>query len=221
MLACLGCGTMPACAEEEIQLGHNAAGQLKVRVDYEQPFALPVSPFPGMPGYATGEVGFHSAALDEPANDFFQVSAAADFRFVLVAKDPGMEVWNDHGSAYMNVGESFLLGTAPFDTHPVWDLVSSAPGQSYSLTLKVRDLNGIYTESDPVVLGFTPVPPVLAIKPAAPGFMTISWAPTGPGLVLQGSRTLAPTGWTNLPSGATNPVTLPVTVPAQFYRVAQ
>jgi hypothetical protein len=219
MAVCIGSSASPARAEDEMNVGHSAAGQLKVQVDFEQPLGLPVSVFPGSPGYATGEVGFHSAPSDDPANDFFQLSPAPDLRFILVAKDPEIEVWNDHGSAYMAVGESFFCGTAPFDTHPLWNLVSGRPGVSYSLTLKLHDVNGVYSDSDPIVLTFTPEPPLLAIKPAAPGFVTISWEPATPGLVLQFSPALLPAAWTNAPSGATNPVTFKISTPARFYRL--
>jgi hypothetical protein len=93
MAACIGSTASPARAEDEMNVGHNAAGQLQVQVDFEQPLGLPVSVFPGSPGYATGEVGFHSTPLDDPTNDFFQLSPAADLRFSLVARDPEMEVW--------------------------------------------------------------------------------------------------------------------------------
>src|SRR5947209_7504326 len=81
-----------ATAEEEITIGRSAAGQLKVDIDFAQPLELPVSAFSGFGiyGYATGEVGLHSAAQDEPTNDFFQLSTAGYFRFILLAKDPGM-----------------------------------------------------------------------------------------------------------------------------------
>jgi hypothetical protein len=208
----------PALAEEEISVGHNAAGELKIQINFPLPLRLPVSVFPGMPGYVTGELGLHSAAVDDPGNDFFQLSPAADFRFILVGKDAGMEVWNDTGSAYMVAGDSFFIGTAPFDTHPLWDIVTGTPGRSYSLTIKVHDLNGIYADSAPFVLSFTPDPPVLTITPASRGFVTISWAPDTPGFVLQFKTTLS-APWSNAPSGAANPVTVPTPSPARLYRV--
>jgi len=52
------------------------------------------------------------------------LSPDADFRFVLVAKDAGMEVGSDHGSGYMGVGDLFYIGNPLFDTHPIWDLVN-------------------------------------------------------------------------------------------------
>jgi len=202
-------------------ISRSAAGQLQVGIDFAQPSRLPVSVFPGMPGYATGEMGLHSAAFDEPTNDLFQLSPEADCRLILVAKDPGIEVWNDHGSAFMEVGEEFYIGTAPFDTHPLWNIVHGQPGDSYSLTLKVRDLKGVYADSAPFVLSFTPDPPVLNLTAAAPGFLTLSWTPDTSGFVLQVSPTLSPAAWTNAPSGAANPVTLPMSAATGFYRVSR
>lgn len=200
-------------------IGHNALGQLKVQIGFDQPLGLPVSVFPGWPGYATGEVGFHSAAFDQPTNDFYQLSSTSELRFILLAKAPGMEVLNDHGSAYMTVGESFFIGPPAFDTHPLWDLVRGQIGVAYPLTLQIHDMNGIYTDSEAIVLNFTPAPPLLAIQKAAPGFVTISWSPDTPGLVLQFSATLNPPAWTNAPSGSNNPVTLPASSTTGYYRL--
>src|SRR5689334_9678599 len=100
---------LPAGAEEEILVGRSPAGQIKVDVGFTPPLELPVSACPGISGYVTGELGIHSTLLDDPGNGFFQLSTAADFRFLLLAKDPGMEVWNDTGSGYMGVGETFFI----------------------------------------------------------------------------------------------------------------
>ena len=61
--------------------------------------------------------------------------------------------------------------------------------------------------------------PTLLIGPAAPGFATISWTPATPGFVLQSSPTLTPPAWNNVASGATNPITVPATLPTKFYRL--
>ncbi len=63
--------------------------------------------------------------------------------------------------------------------------------------------------------------PTLLIIGGAPGFATISWTPATPGFVLQVSPSLTPPAWTNAPSGATNPVTIPASLPARFYRLNQ
>ena len=130
-----------------------------------------------------------------------------------------MEVWNDHGSAFMQPGESFFIGPPIFDTHPVWNLVKGAPGNSYSLTLRIEDVNGIYTDSEPFVVSFTPEPPVVRITPAGPGLITISWNPTAPGLVLQVAQSLESSAWTNAPSQGTTPITIPISAEAQFFRL--
>ena len=61
--------------------------------------------------------------------------------------------------------------------------------------------------------------PTLQIVPAAPGFATVSWTPPTPGFVLQEALSLSATNWSNSASGAANPVTVPATLPARFYRL--
>lgn len=62
--------------------------------------------------------------------------------------------------------------------------------------------------------------PTLTIAKGAPGFANISWTPaTGTNWVLQERLSLTSGNWTNAPSGATNPITVPATVPAKFYRL--
>ena len=61
--------------------------------------------------------------------------------------------------------------------------------------------------------------PTLTIASATPGNATISWTPSTPGFVLQETLSLLPTNWVNSASGATNPVTVPATLPAKFYRL--
>ena len=60
--------------------------------------------------------------------------------------------------------------------------------------------------------------PTLTLSSATPGNATVSWTPDTPGFVLQESASVA-TGWTNSPSGATNPIVVPAAVPAKFYRL--
>jgi uncharacterized repeat protein (TIGR03803 family) len=61
-------------------------------------------------------------------------------------------------------------------------------------------------------------PPTMNITPGA-GAVTISWAPSTPGFVLQQNDSLNPFTWSNAPSGSTNPVTLPVGSSARFFRL--
>jgi hypothetical protein len=213
--------------EEDVLLGQNSAGQLQVRIESTQPLELPPSIFPGISGYATGLLGFHSAALDEPTNDFFQLSTEADFRFVLLTNDPDMEVWNDHGSAFMTNGQMFFVGQAPFDTHPVWNLLAGSPGVAYSLTLQFRDLNGIYPDSAPFTLSFTvapnPGPYALAINPASQG-VNLTWPTNAAGWILESNSDIVNGSWsavTNSPDVAeTNySLSLPAVASQQFFRL--
>lgn len=61
--------------------------------------------------------------------------------------------------------------------------------------------------------------PTLTIVPATPGNATISWSPYTPGYILQQTALLSPSNWTNSPSGATNPIVVPIGSPAGFYRL--
>jgi len=61
--------------------------------------------------------------------------------------------------------------------------------------------------------------PTLTIVSAAPGQATVSWSPNTPGFVLQETLSLSPANWINSPSSATNPVTVPATLPKKFYRL--
>jgi len=65
----------------------------------------------------------------------------------------------------------------------------------------------------------TPGLPTLLILRGAPGFATISWSPTTPGFVLQMSDSLTTPSWSDTPSGAANPATVPATLPSKFYRL--
>jgi hypothetical protein len=61
--------------------------------------------------------------------------------------------------------------------------------------------------------------PTLTIVSAGPGQATISWTPGTPGFVLQETPSLSPENWSNSPSSATNPVTIPAGLPKKFYRL--
>jgi hypothetical protein len=65
----------------------------------------------------------------------------------------------------------------------------------------------------------TPGAPTLHIAATAPGLATISWSPATPGFVLQMSDNLTTPNWSDTPSGAANPTTVPATLPSKFYRL--
>lgn len=60
--------------------------------------------------------------------------------------------------------------------------------------------------------------PTLSIVWAGSGQVRISWTPATPGFVLQEKATLQ-AAWADAPSGSANPVIIPATLPARFYRV--
>jgi hypothetical protein len=64
-----------------------------------------------------------------------------------------------------------------------------------------------------------PGAPALYITNTAPGWATLWWSPPTPGFVLQETPSLSTTNWVYSPSGATNPVVVPATLPAKFYRL--
>jgi hypothetical protein len=65
----------------------------------------------------------------------------------------------------------------------------------------------------------TPGAPTLKIVGATPGYAEVSWTPNTPGFALQETLSLWPTNWINAPSGSTNPVIVPATLPSKFYRL--
>ena len=115
-----------------------------------------------------------------------------------------------------------------------WSTIDGGGGTStggvYSVsgTLGQPDAGGPMTNGQySVTGGFWALPtaiqvtgaPTLTIVPATPGNATISWTPNTPGFVLQQTSLLSPSNWTNSPSGATNPIVVPATLPTRFYRL--
>ena len=115
-----------------------------------------------------------------------------------------------------------------------WSTIDGGGGTStggvYSVsgTIGQHDAGGAMTNGQySVTGGFWALPtaiqvtgaPTLTIAPATPGNATISWTPNTPGFVLQQTSVLSPSNWTNSPSGATNPITVPATNAAKFYRL--
>jgi hypothetical protein len=115
-----------------------------------------------------------------------------------------------------------------------WSTIDGGGGTStngpYTLTGTVGQPDTGASSGGPYLLqgGFwvfvavqTPGSPTLAIQPAGPGQARLAWSPDTPGFILQFSLTLTPPAWTNAPTGATNPVVVPATLPTRFYRVVK
>jgi hypothetical protein len=103
----------------------------------------------------------------------------------------------------------------------------ASTGASYSLsgTIGQPDVGEMSGGNFSVTGGFwslsagpSGVLPTLFITPS--GVDTIlSWTPGAAGFVLQWNGGLSPTGWSDAPSGGTNPVVLPADGEARFYRL--
>lgn len=222
-----GSGSQVFAHEEEVILvGRSGAGEIQIDSDFAQPVKLPPSIFPGISGYATGELGIHSQIQDQPDEDFFQLSTAADFRLVLLAKDPGMEMWNDNGSGYLATNEMFFVGHSPFDTHPVWNLVNGTPGNSYSLTMKFHDLNGIYPDSAPFTVSFSPPDPLINLTPMDSQHAMLFWSTNTVGWMLESAESLGATNWNPLTNaaliaGSNFSLTISTSEAQQFFRLGK
>jgi len=65
-----------------------------------------------------------------------------------------------------------------------------------------------------------PGAPTLLILPASLGMATISWDPNAPGFVLQVNNTVEnAAGWSDAPSGSTNPTSVSTSADKRFYRL--
>src|SRR5262249_34738900 len=137
-----------------ISIGRSAAGQLRIVIEVSMPAPIPPSIFPGITGWANAEPGLASAELDEPAQDLFQLDPGSDVEFELVAFDPGIQIVTSH---VWVPGETLEFGPPVFDEHLVFDIYNGSVGFTYAIQIRVRDLSGLYTDSDVVTLQFTPV----------------------------------------------------------------
>jgi hypothetical protein len=106
---------------------------------------------------------------------------------------------------------------------------STGGGYSLSGTIGQSDAGGPMTGGNySLTGGFWALPqlvqtegaPTLFVTNAAPGWATIWWTPaTGTNWVLQERLSLTTGAWTNAPSGWTNPIVVPATLPTKFYRL--
>jgi hypothetical protein len=95
-------------------------------------------------------------------------------------------------------------------------LAGMAPGQSVYWSVQAVDTAFVGGPFAPE--GTFTMPPQLNIARAGSD-VTISWTPPLPGWSLQESLSLAPAVWSNSPSGAVNPITMPATNSVQFFRL--
>jgi hypothetical protein len=122
-----------------------------------------------------------------------------------------------------------LAQTYSIDWHTIDGGGGTSTGGVYSVsgTIGQPDAGAMSGGNFSVTGGFWALPtavqttnaPTLTIAPAASGQASLSWTPATPGFVFQETWGLSPANWTNSPSGAANPIVVPATVPAKFYRL--
>lgn len=97
-----------------------------------------------------------------------------------------------------------VVGSEIFDPRSGAEVAAQ---QFVTQTVQVRSITG------------SPVPR-LAIRNLAGNQYEISWTPTNaPGFVLQETLSLAPSAWTNAPSGSIHPIVIPAAPATKFYRL--
>jgi|ERR1043166_1099084 len=105
----------------------------------------------------------------------------------------------------------------------------TSTGGAYSLsgTIGQPDAGGMSGGSFSIDGGFwSGIPtepnaaPTLHIIGAGPNY-TVSWSPGTTGFILQVADKLSPSSWTDAPSAATNPASVPAGAGTRFYRLRQ
>ena len=145
-------------------------------------------------------------------------NSAFGFLLLLLLSTINSQIFTAHAQSYS------------IDWHTIDGGGGTSTGGVYSVsgTIGQPDAGGPLTNGQYAVTGGfwalpTAVPvigaPTLTIIPATPGNATISWTPNTPGFVLQQTLSLSPTNWVNSASGSTNPIVVPATLPAKFYRL--
>lgn len=150
-------GFVSSAAAHELLVGRDAANRIVMHSDAE-PFPLDESPFPGFDGFAASDPGFVALGADRPTENIFALPGTADLEFTLIADEPHIQVWNDTGTAPMEIGESFTMGQPLFHVHPIWHSPDGTPGETYTLHIRLHDLSGQLSDSASYPIAFTPVP---------------------------------------------------------------
>jgi len=124
---------LKAHEEEVILVGRTTTGELVVDSDFAQPVDFRLPCFRGSPVTRPARWGCTPQFLTIRSTTFSSWSTAADFQFILLAKDPGMEVWNYKWLRLWLYGNERRLShrPVPVHTHPVWNIVKGTPGNAY------------------------------------------------------------------------------------------
>ena len=155
-LAVLVAASASLADEATVWIGRTGAQQLKAHAHFAMPFEVHLSVFPALEGFATGDIGWHNAEMDEPGEDMYMLAQACDIRVTLAAIDPGLRVW--FGLTELQAGQAMAFGSPFFDFHPIVQIPDhdAEPGTIFSATFVVQDASGLYSASEVLTLQFTP-----------------------------------------------------------------
>ncbi len=160
--------TLPAAAQHEhagdAEIGH-WMGQVAVGFDGDEAFSL-AETSGILTGWAGDEPGFTTVEADEPEEELLALDAATVLVLEVVSLDPALKAHTPgFASVLTATGDSWTMGSAPFDDHPVWHIDSTDPGFDPLQTVwtgvfRVLDSGPTaLAPSEPFTILFTNLPP--------------------------------------------------------------
>ena len=136
----------------DLEVGKTAGNQIAVEFDFDDAFEVPPVDGPLLFGCALDDPGFMSIDEDEPDEGLFTLPNGTEIVFELVAIDPGLVIYSPGFADVIDTpGETFSLGTVPFDVHPTWQIEDTAPGfpdGAYGFTFRLFDPSGTCDPTD-------------------------------------------------------------------------
>ncbi len=131
----------------DLEVGKTATNQIAVEFDFDDAFEVPPVDGPLLFGCALDDPGFMTLDEDEPDEGLFMLPNGTEIAFELVSIDPGLVIYTPgFGDTIDTPGETFVIGTVPFDVHPTWhiDSMDAAwdPDGTYSFTFRLFDPSG-------------------------------------------------------------------------------
>ncbi|HVM96780.1 MAG TPA: hypothetical protein VMT89_10340 [Candidatus Acidoferrales bacterium] len=165
----------------EIWSSADGTGQLVVESNYfskkVQTYQSFCAPDNSQCLYTTIDPGFMAPTEPVPGDPYFRLVDGTSVRVVVINVPTGLSI-NVNGQKLTQPGDSALLGTMPtIHNHPSWQVV--LPGGQYgdfNVTFQLT-ANSTYTDSDPITVVVTNVPPP-ALTPTATPTVGPTAAPT-------------------------------------------
>ena len=158
-----------ASAHNPINIARTAGGQLTHHIHAQQPEPLNPSVFPEYPGWADFDVAIEALDKDHEDDGLFTLDSAANIDLRVVAADQGVRVAFALAE-FIEPGTSFNLGHSYFHFHPAWNIFEGEIGHIYEITFQLHDRTGMYADSEPFNVSFTPIPAPAGIVAMSLGF---------------------------------------------------